>query len=507
MTTPSAALPLPWLAGRPAPATSDAVPAVAAPALRTFALLWAVAALAHIAAWPDVVFDAKGILIGAPALLVLASGGRTGALLALAAATLLQVAWAGPANVSNHWMLAGLVNLALLASAARLAWRAPAGAPRLDAGALFLAFAPTARLLLLVLYLYAVLHKLNLDFLDPAWSCATNHYASIGRSLPFLPRHPLALQATIWGALATEAAIPVLLVLRRTRVVGIALAMLFHMTLALNPAHTFFDFSSTLFALYFLFLPADFRPAAGASTAPPATGVAAGRAPAGARTDRWRAAPWTVCALLLAGLVAGTLLGGGELRDAEFAPVREGMRLAWLTAALGLLAVYLRAALRRPLAAEVRGADRLRPASAWGWVLPAYLLFHGASPYLGLKTEGSLAMFSNLRTEGERWNHAFLPPALKRWHFQDDLVTVRASSARGLAALARSGERYPYFTFRSLTAAVPQASLVYERGGRLHTLARVADDPQLATRPPRWQRWFLRFRSVPPVGQRTTCRH
>jgi hypothetical protein len=117
-------------------------------------------------------------------------------------------------------------------------------------------------------------------------------------------------------------------------------------------------------------------------------------------------------------------------------------------------------------------------------------------------------MFSNLRTEGERWNHALIPPAVKVWDgLQDDLVTVRASSDPRLARLAAVGERYPYFTFRSLTAPARDASLTYERGGQVRTLARIGDDPELSTEPPRWQRWYLRFRPVPPVGQRTSCRH
>jgi len=411
-----------------------------------------------------------------------------------------QVLWAGPANVSNHWVLVtvGSAGLLLHAAAARRP-RHPGLLDRglghgLDREALFADFAPTGRLVLLVLCFYAVLHKCNADYLYPAWSCATNHYASIRRTLPLLPDHPAALQLTIWGSLLVETAIPVLLVVRRTRVAGIALAMMFHTLLALNPDHTFFDFSSTVFALYFLFLPVDF--------------VRGWRVPRWAVGRTARRARRVACGAAAAALVAVLLLHAAPAeRSLGYEVIQQGARVLWVLFALGLLAVYLRAARRRDLVGEVRRADGLRPARAWAWAFPALLLAHGATPYLGLKTESSFAMFSNLRTEGERWNHVLVPPTVKRWHYQDDLVTVLASSDRRLARLATRGERYPYFQFRVLTDQAPNAAVTYERGGHVTRVARIAGVPELAHGPGRLERWLLNFRPVPPAGVRTACRH
>ncbi|HEV2819506.1 MAG TPA: hypothetical protein VGW11_03270, partial [Solirubrobacteraceae bacterium] len=56
------------------------------------------------------------------------------------------------------------------------------------------------------------------------------------------------------------------------------------------------------------------------------------------------------------------------------------------------------------------------------------LVLNGLSPYLGLKTESSFTMFSNLKTEGGYWNHAFIPEAVKVFPYQDQLVRVTDSN-------------------------------------------------------------------------------
>ena len=59
----------------------------------------------------------------------------------------------------------------------------------------------------------------------------------------------------IVGTAAVELSIPVLLVVRRTRHVGVVVGLLFHGVLAIDRTHQFFDFSSVLAALFILFLP------------------------------------------------------------------------------------------------------------------------------------------------------------------------------------------------------------------------------------------------------------
>jgi hypothetical protein len=60
------------------------------------------------------------------------------------------------------------------------------------------------------------------------------------------------------SVVAIEGSIPVLLLRRRWRHIGVALGLVFHSAIALDMTHLFSDFSSVLAALFVLFLPASF---------------------------------------------------------------------------------------------------------------------------------------------------------------------------------------------------------------------------------------------------------
>jgi len=167
-----------------------------------------------------------------------------------------QVARFGLASASNHWLFTTFVNLTILLALLLLRLRGRIG--DVDRSELFQEFAPAVRLELVILYFFALLHKLNGDFLDPAVSCATDQYAKIALLYPLLPEGYWVEYAAISGTLMVEALIPILLCIRRTRLAGLLLGASFHFGLALNPDAVFFDFSSMLFAAFFLFLPYDY---------------------------------------------------------------------------------------------------------------------------------------------------------------------------------------------------------------------------------------------------------
>ena len=55
----------------------------------------------------------------------------------------------------------------------------------------------------------------------------------------------------------------------------------------------------------------------------------------------------------------------------------------------------------------------LRLAHPVWWLGPALIFVNAVSPYIGLKTQNSFTMYSNLQTENGRWNHALLLPELR----------------------------------------------------------------------------------------------
>jgi hypothetical protein len=140
-------------------------------------------------------------------------------------------------------------------------------------------------------------------------------------------------------------------------------------------------------------------------------------------------------------------------------------------------------------------------------IFPALMLFHGFSPYLGLRTVPAFSMFSNLRTEGGLTNHWFMPPrALRIAGFQEDLITLRSAQDEELRRFARRPRR----TFFDLQQRIQRMSaagkrdiaLSYRRGNQVYTLERAETDPELMRRAPWWQRKWLKFRPVPISTQR-----
>ena len=65
------------------------------------------------------------------------------------------------------------------------------------------------------------------------------------------------------------------------------------------------------------------------------------------------------------------------------------------------------------------------PKSVWGILALVFFVFFAMNPYLGLRTGGTLNMFSNLRTEGPTSNHLLLKSnPLKFFQYQDDYITL-----------------------------------------------------------------------------------
>lgn len=396
-------------------------------------------------------------------------------------------------RVPNHETIGAFVSLAILGALA-LRWRESAGAPE----RCYAAFAPAARVTLLVMYFWAAFHKLNRDFLFEAEvTCAAHLYAGFRNLLPALPPVPDAVDlAMAWASLGVEALIPLLLLFRRTRVAGIALGWSFHSMLSFNPMSGFYNYTSLLFPLFLLFAPAGFY-------------VYLPRV-ADAVLDRLARLAPSVCTLVrrtrpaavvfaISAAIGLALVPGVSNR----APAHAGL---WLWAALCLpltawvfaaLAGYLRDA-GTPVAARMIGevgAGSRPPAPLWA--IPALLVVWGATPYLGLKTENSLSMFSNLRTEVNP-NHLLVPEGWKLFSFQDDSVKVRWLERNGRRSPPREPLQLPFEEFRTWLTRHGVTRVAYERGGQTYE-ATPADDAALFETSP-LRRKFLTFRPFTADG-------
>jgi hypothetical protein len=457
--------------------------------LAILAALLAVAALVHQATKLTLVASLPATLVTASAMLLLARPGWVPSLLLFATSQLLMLAAHEPPSVDNHWLLVGAVNVGVLSSAVSAARQA--GALPRDAAELAPFALPLVRASVLAVYGLSVLHKLNTGFLEPSASCAGALYRVLALRGP-LPGGDGIATAAIYGTLLAEVAIPVCLIGRRLRSVGLALGLLFHYVLGLAD---FYNFSLTMLALYAAFLPAGF---AGQLDALWRDRVAPRRARVAVAIGL---GAWLVLAL---GLCAVLAARGRPLALPRLAHA-SGYAL-WILygplIALGYSVVTARGAPHLG-----HGSLRLVPRRRWHAVAIALVLLNGLAPYLGLKTEAAFSMYSNLRTEGAYWNHLVVPSWVRVFPYQEDLVRIDASSEPALRRYHERGELLVAAEFARLVGAVCReggrpVAVEYVHGGTRHAVPDACALPAPSTRPGGWAHRFLVFRPVT-----ADCRH
>ncbi len=425
---------------------------------RVFARLWGVAALAHLAgnpAYGGLIPSAEPVgvllaLLGLVATGVILRPGRAAVLVLMLLVVLSALAEAPV--LGNHWLLAALLALAYLLTGG--AWHR---------------FEPAARTGLLVFYSFAAFAKLNTGFLDPVTSCGVFHLdQAIGAvGLPPLDSGSVPALLAAWGPAAIELSVPVLLLLRPTRRVGVLVAVGFHTALSFDPAQHFYDFTAVLLPLFLLFLD-------------DATFV---------RINRWgragagRARSWLRAAVLVVGVTTTA---------ASVLPASRGSA-AWLESGSFLWWAGYVALLVFALVGPGRVAAlswRVGPA---GVALAILVAANGLSPYLEVKSAYGWNMYSNLVVVDGTSNHLLVPAwPLRAGH--QDLVRVLATDDPGLARYVSEDYLLPWPTFRTYLADRPDASVSYRRGAETGVVDRVGDS-DLGAPVPWWWRW-LPLRSV-----------
>jgi len=376
-----------------------------------FAVTWAASVLFHVAGNPRVAPPWGRALFGLAAVAVLARPRSRAGVGVLAVAVLVGV-WLEAPTLSNHWLLQGFVALVVLGG---LALRPATGAELLER------IAGPLRLVLLAFYSFAAFAKLNTDFFDPAVSCGRFYLEESARSWGL----GSAVEGLSGGAqrgvavavAAIELSVPALLLVRRTRLIGVLVALAFHFVLALDRTHQFFDFSSVLVVLFLLFLPPEGIDAAvqrlGALRASVAT--------------RWPSGPEL---LLLAGLAAAVLVVVVAAGPSEWPapPLLRGVGVAvWVAYGVGSFAVAVEAVRRRT---APPGPLLPRPAAGVLLLVPALAVLNGVAPYVEVKTGASWNMYSNLAVVDGDSNHLVVRRGVPLTDAHERLVEI--TGARGV---------------------------------------------------------------------------
>jgi hypothetical protein len=449
-------------------------------ALPLFSVLWALAAVWHLLGNPLTASSGAQLLLLVGAGLVLWRPGTVGPLVVLAVGGVVTM-WSEAPVLGNHWMLAALVDLALLLAVAvavvRRRWD--------DATDLADRFLPVARWCLLGFYFFASFAKLNSAFFDRTVSCAVFYFRESTDSLGLSGLQMGGATGLEWalmvGTAAIELSIPWLLLFRRTRHAGVVLGLAFHALLALDRTHQFFDFSSVLAPLFLLFLPST-------SGVWVAERVGSARARLLLRDER---SP----GLVHAALVGVPMLAGlGVVLDV-FDP-RQALLVGWYGWQLFAVALlvgtltYLRQGVPTPTNRP------LRVGHAAFLLVPLLVVVNGLTPYLELKTGFGWNMYANLRTADGETNHLVVPRTLPLTDAQAELVEIVSTDDPGLQQYATLDYLLTWQQLRAYLSDHPDVRLTYRRGLATVALARASDDPDLVEPLPAWQEKLQLFRAV-----------
>ena len=469
-----------------------------------FAALWAIALIVEQLKWDEWRTSPIQFLLAVTAFCVLLRPGSVAGLILLAATQLAStIEWLP--EVSNHRLFTGFISFAFLLLSTRLLTGGKAETEKV-----FADFASVCRISLILLYLFTAFHKLNSDFFDRTTSCAVVEYYKILDRLNERLELPWGEPLAIYGTMIIEFGVPLLLILRRTRFAGLILAILFHFALGISG---YFNFSAMAYALLFLFVPQRiverikeqivqrnlirqfntlFRPIV----------------------------PWLIPILLLAATFV-LLLSPWTPRPVMMSMFRDvtirvpgvlshAVLLTWCFFSLFGIALLIFAYRSGPVPWP-RAREILLPRSWIGWTVPVLLLLNGFSAYLGLKTETSFSMYSNLSTESGKSNH-FLIKADPGWFdYQHQLVQIVDSNDPELRSFIEKQYLVTHHTLRTFARRRVHAGqgkfwIAYKGVDNRLIEGPLEKQLDLLTPEPWWSRKLLHFRPV-PQGTKRPCTH
>ena len=349
----------------------------------------------------------------------------------------------------NHWVLASLVAAAIIVS-----------------GGDGTRFFSAARLILLVFYSFAAFAKLNSGFFDPTVSCAVFYanqsLASIGLSP--IEAGGVVSRALIWATVAVEVSVPITLIWRRTRFLGVIVGTGFHAFISFDLNQHFYDFTAMLIPLFLLFVPER-------NIEVISTQMAEVR-----RRD-----------LIPTPLIVGAIGVLALLAVSPLTPVTAFV-LSWVPFVLwvpfSLLWIFTLVRARAP------GAALAWRTGVGGALVVVIAILNGLTAYTEVKTAYSFNMYANLETSRGQSNHFLIRSTLPIRSGYDGPVEIIQSSDPGLEVYRDEGYLIAYPQLRRYLSLRPDTSLTYRRFDEVRSLPAVSSSPELVNPGPWWWRFF-----------------
>ncbi len=402
-------------------------------------------------------------------------------LILLAAAHFVQYLMRMPV-ASNNDMMAFFFSACVIA--AYLVWIKKGGEGGRDG--LFNLIAGPGRWILATMYFYGIYHKINTDFLDPAVSCGTLLYIFITE--PFwLDQWAFGQNAAIWTTFVAEGVAMLVLFSRGYKKIGFLVGIPFHILIGWSGYSYFLNFSSIVLVTYALFLPRDsidlstewFKKVFGS-------------------VSRAAWIGWIFAIVCVFGTFAfiGAFEDWRYLRTVQPTFKWPFSIVAFLFYAYVFAFVPWRASQTLPA---------LRFKAPYLIIIPLIYFINGFSPYLGLKTEASVAMFSNLRTEGGQTNHLIHGQLPFAADYQNDLVYISPKDLEKFTNFPEfGGDAVVRYEFDRILAKNPDMKVTFTHNGQERTNDETWENTYLASN--FFLRRFLIFRTV-VLDQQKQCSH
>ena len=299
-------------------------------------------------------------------------------------------------------------------------------------------YAPAGRWLLLIIYFWGIFHKINTDYLNVDYSCASFLVRSLDYMVPFgLAEMAWVHYLAIYGTFVIEGLALVLLMIPSQRYYGRIIGILFHLLIGFAFFRDYQSFSLVSLAFHALFIPA------GSAEKTSALRIFG------------RPLPWSaisVCVPIFFVLIAYTY-------NAFLWGVMSVVVILWTV-------FFTRASPK--IYKQEHFKRYFKPAVGGFLIVPLVYFLQCASPYVGLKTAQSLSMFSNLRTEGGMSNHYFFPKPPYLFNYQRDLVRITKIGDRdmppggGRDALTDRPVGWVYYEFIRFLKENPEMHLEYQ---------------------------------------------
>lgn len=387
---------------------------------------------------------------------------------------------------SNNQTMAMFFSATVLLACAPLLFRHRLQIWRADREDVFKTIAGPGRWILAVMYFYGIYHKINADFINPEVSCGVVLYKALFDGFG-MQNWMIGQWGSIIATFVVEFFAMVLLFSARFKKIGFIIGVPFHIIIGWSEYGYYMDFSTIVIATYALFLPAETPKNFLASAA------------------RWTGSEQRALTIMRALIVLA--VGAAVIYIVGFHGGWRGFRMQWVHWApiftLYAILFYAFTVVYVPWRiTDNLPAFKFEP--RWAAIVPILFFISSASPYLGLRTEASIAMFSNLHTEGRQTNHLIHGVLPFGAHYQDDVIQVISTSDPGpfLAQFdARSGFRdlshnigFVRYEFDKVLADNPDIQVTFRFRGQVRTNDETWENTYLGASP--LERAFLMFKPV-----------